>query len=88
MNDDAIFDGLREKLSLEMFPTQFLFKFIFPIEKLEDIKLIFDTNDVLEFRPSSGGKYLSLTCNRLVASVDAIINVYRMASSIPGVISL
>ena len=88
MNDDSIFDGLREKLSHEIFPTQFLFKFIFPIDKLEEVKSLFETSAPLEFRPSSGGKYLSLTYNANVESVDSIIDIYRMAGNIKGVISL
>lgn len=88
MADDSIFDGLREKLSLYTFPTKFPFKLIFPIEKLEEVKQVFDGKDPFDYRPSKEGNYLSITCHARMNSVEAIIDIYKKAAKIKGVISL
>lgn len=88
MENDTIFDGLREKLDEFSYPTSFLFKFIFPIEQLEEVKSIFQKDEKFEYRPSKQGNYLSLTCNAAVQSTEEIISIYKKAAEIKGVISL
>jgi hypothetical protein len=87
-SDDTIFNGLREKLSLEKYPLTFPFKFIFPIEQLEQVKAIFRPHDVFEYKPSKAGNYLSLSCNALINHMEEIIDIYKRAAKIKGVISL
>lgn len=88
MTDDTIFDGLRQKLDEFSYPTSFLFKFIFPVEQLQKVKSIFKKEEHFEYRPSTKGTYLSLTCNANVQSTDEIIDIYKKAAQIKGVISL
>lgn len=88
MIEDTIFDGLRAKLNESSYPTTFLFKFIFPIEQLEAVKAIFGKNKKFDYRPSKEGNYLSITCNAKVESTESIIEIYKKAALIKGVISL
>lgn len=88
MIEDTIYDGLRAKLNESSYPTTFLFKFIFPLEQLEAVQSIFNKNEKFDYRPSKAGNYLSITCNANMESTEAIINIYKKAALIKGVISL
>jgi len=82
------------KKSLEettTFPTQYLFKFIIPSDdkKIKEIENIFNNlGAVIETKPSSGGKYTSISIHVKMNSSDAIIVKYQEVGKVDGVISL
>lgn len=86
--DNSIFDGLRKQLSNEPFPRHYLFKFIFPKDLEETVKALFEPQETFILKPSENGKYISLTCNSWVNNMEEIIDVYKKAAGIKGVISL
>jgi hypothetical protein len=86
----STFDPLAFKEKLESFgtfPMPYLFKFIVPFGKGSEIAAIFPKEEVV-LKPSSGGKYISITIHMQVDSADQVIELYEMAAQIDGVISL
>ena len=68
-------------------PTMYTFKFIVPSDKVEEIKKILKSDEII-IRPSKKGNYFSFTCTKNMKSSDEIIAIYREASEIKGIISL
>jgi hypothetical protein len=82
------FDKFKELLDYEFtWPDQFLFKFIAPQDKLNELISIFKDNHITS-KPSKTGKYTSITCHMMMNSSDEVIEIYKKAGSITGVISL
>ena len=80
--------AFREKLEeVHTFPTLYMFKFIVPKDKVNDVEAIFPKNEVT-LKPSSGGKYLSATAKVMASSSDQIIEIYEKAQNIEGLIAL
>lgn len=69
------------------FPMLYMFKFIVPNGRENEIAVLFPKNE-MTLKPSSGGKYVSTTIQMMVTSADEVINYYEKASGIEGVISL
>lgn len=69
------------------FPTEYLFKFIVPVAVVHQITLILQGMDIDE-RASSNGKYISVSAKKKFDNSDEIINIYKRASVIQGIISL
>lgn len=81
-------DTLRAKLAVfETWPGPYLFKFIAPREKLDELKELFE-GQMYTLRPSRTGKYTSLSCKKMMESSEAVIEVYERALAIEGVIAL
>jgi hypothetical protein len=68
-------------------PALYIFKFIVPIEKEEELKSLFPLHVSTEKR-STQGKYVSITFNMMMPSSNAVIEVYGRVSSIEGIIAL
>ena len=80
--------GLQQKLDEQyQWPTQYLFKFIVPESKREELEALFPRDEVSS-RYSKNGNYVSLTAQVLVESSQAVIEVYRKAHAIEGTIGL
>jgi putative lipoic acid-binding regulatory protein len=80
--------AFKEKLeAVGAFPMLYMFKFIVPSGKEEEIGALFPNHQVT-LKPSSGGKYVSTTVHLMAESADFVIEVYERASQIEGVISL
>lgn len=69
------------------FPSLYMFKFIVTEDKKEEVKSLFPLNDV-SYKPSSKGKYISVTAQVMVQSSDHVIEVYKKAQGIEGIIAL
>ena len=88
MIDQSNFESFRKKLEEQHnFPTSYLFKFIVPIEKKDEFNALFPD---IEFktRKSKTGRYISLSAKRKVTTADDVIEIYKRAYSIEGIISL
>ncbi len=87
---DDSFDKLRIQLDLLEWPDVYLFKFIIPneSEKLALLSAIFNNESEIVMHPSKTGKYMSFSVKELMLDVDSIMEIYKKASLIKGIISL
>ena len=87
MNDKSIL-GFRQKLDQQHdWPALYMFKFIVPRGKEQEIKKLFPKNDILE-KLSSKGNYSSLTIQMMLNSSEEVIRIYTEAGQVEGVIAL
>ena len=73
------------------FPSLYMYKFIVPSseEKIKQVHQIFDNiGAVIDTKQSSKGTYTSVTITVNMKSADAIIEKYKEASIVEGIISL
>ena len=81
-------DSFKEKLdNTHSFPTLYVFKFIVKPHQVGEIEKLFPKHEVVQ-KASSGGKYVSTTVKIMAASSQEIINHYKEAAKIEGIISL
>ncbi len=80
----AFKDKLEEQSS---FPTLYMFKFIVPSGKEQKLAELLPNNE-MTLKVSSKGNYVSATIKAMMPSSDSIIEVYKQAAKIEGVISL
>lgn len=69
------------------FPTEYLFKFIVPINEVHQILFILQGMEI-EQKASSNGNYISVSGKTTMQQSQDIIKVYERAAAIKGVISL
>jgi putative lipoic acid-binding regulatory protein len=82
------FHSLREKIKEQYtWPSLYMFKFIVPQAKVDEVKQIFPKHEV-QTKPSSKGTYVSVTAKVMANSTEEIIAIYQKAQSIKGIISL
>ncbi len=82
------FSSFQEKLEYEYeWPSLYTFKFIVPRGQEAAVTELFPKVEVSK-KESSGGKYVSVTAKLMANSSEAIINVYRKAQNIQGLIAL
>lgn len=85
------FDDLRAKLNAgSSWPQLYMFKFIVPSDnhKIALVESLFGDDADIKLQPSSKGKYTSLTVRVVMLDTESVINVYREAMKIEGIISL
>lgn len=81
-------EEFKKKLDdIHKFPTTYMFKFIVTEDKKEEVQNLFPDCE-LTFKPSSKGKYISATAQVVMESSDAVIEVYKSANQIEGIIAL
>jgi uncharacterized protein len=85
--EDKRFEGLREKLANLAWPSFYMFKFIVPRDKESEVFAIFNNEDVAT-KLSKNGKYISITSYRYMNSEDEVVDIYKEAAKIQGVIAL
>ena len=87
MNDDKT-EAFREKLDqYYAWPSLYMFKFIVPADKVTDVKKLFPQHSV-DVRPSKNGKYMSITLQMMMPSSQAVVDVYKTAAQVQGLIAL
>ena len=89
MNKQLI--GLKEALEKNFnAPEVYMFKFIVPAsnEAVAKIMAFFDDSSIIASKPSANGKYVSITARETMFSVDAIVEKYKLAFQIEGLIAL
>lgn len=80
--------SLKEKLDQHYaWPALYIFKFIVPSGKEEEVKQLFPLHTATE-KVSKNGNYTSLTIQIMAPSSDAVIEVYLKTSEIEGLIAL
>ncbi|MBX9853377.1 MAG: DUF493 domain-containing protein [Cytophagaceae bacterium] len=85
--NDSDYDGFRERLKDHHWPSFFMFKFVVPMSKKEEIFNIFSSPSI-STRPSKTGKYVGITSHVFVTSEEDVINIYKQAAKVDGVILL
>lgn len=80
--------SFREKLdNNHAWPTLYMFKFIVPVGKEEEIEQLFPKNEV-KTKQSSQGNYISVTAKLMMNSSEDVIDIYKKANEVQGVIAL
>ena len=85
------YEGLRAQLEDSNWPAVFLFKFIIPADnkKIAEVEALFNTKIAqIELRPSKTGKFVSVSAKEMMLDVDSIIERYKKATKIEGLMAL
>ena len=68
-------------------PDRYTFKFVIKTERKTELVRILSDHSVQE-RESKKGTYTSITSEKMVASPEEVVAVYKEASKIEGILSL
>ncbi len=86
--DNKVYANLKEKLDNQFaWPMVYMFKFIVPEANKQKVISLFNKHDVSS-RNSKNGNYVSLTIQMFMMSSEDVIDVYKKASTIDGIIAL
>ncbi len=81
-------ESLRTKLDqYYSWPSLYIFKFIVPKEKVEEVIKFFPKHEPT-LKNSKNGNYTSVTVQMMAPSSEAVIEVYDAVSGIEGIIAL
>ncbi len=71
-------------------PLLYYFKFIVQNdpEKLNQVKELFDDPSAITYNTSRDIRFISLSCKQLMPDTESIIEIYRKADMIDGLIAL
>ncbi len=72
-------------------PSLFMFKFIIPSdnEKLAQVEALFNSKTAeIRRRPSKNGNYISVTAKEIMLNAENVLDCYRKAGEIDGLIAL
>ncbi len=86
------YEQLRTKLAeLETWPTVYMFKFIVPADnqKIAQVEALFNTEESqVSMRTSKNGNFIAVTAKEMMISADAVVDRYKQAEGIEGLLSL
>jgi uncharacterized protein len=86
--DQQRIESFREQLDQHYsWPSLYIFKFIVPKGKEADVKNLFPFHDATE-KQSKQGNYCSITVQMMMPSSEAVIDIYKQAAAIEGLIAL
>ena len=86
--DEERIRSFREKLDQQhAWPSLYMFKFIVPSGKEGQVKELFPLHNTSE-RASKQGNYTSVTVQMMMPSADEVIEIYKKAAAIEGLIAL
>ncbi len=89
MEDPQWFISFREKLDkFYAWPSLYTFKFIVPAERQEALRKLFPMHTTAVEKTSEKGRYVSLTYQMMMPSGDSVVDVYKKASVIEGLVAL
>lgn len=83
--------ALEEKLNDEKWPQIYMFKFIVPADnkRVAQVEELFNTQEAeVSMRTSKKGNFVSITAKEMMLSATGVIERYKDAAKIEGVISL
>jgi len=90
MKED-FYNNLEEKLNDQhTWPSVYMFKFIIPSDnkKLAQVEALFGAEAIVTTKQSSSNKFISITAKEMMIGASEVINVYKKAALIEGIISL
>ena len=89
---DSDFDRIKKSLdALHDWPTVYMFKFIVPSDnkKIALVEALFDSDTAqIRRKQSAKGNYTSLTVREVMTDADTVLDRYKKASEIEGLIAL
>ncbi|MDO5608154.1 MAG: DUF493 family protein [Capnocytophaga sp.] len=89
---EEFYTRLKDELTqTSSWPSEYLYKFIIPnsLEKQEQLTAVFsDKKSETTFRESSNGKYLSVSVKLVMQNPDEVIQYYKEAGKVEGILSL
>lgn len=78
----------KEKLNaIHQWPSLYMFKFIVEADQVDALRAIFPKHTT-NTKPSSKGKYISVTIQMMASSAEEVMTKYDEAYKIKGIISL
>lgn len=81
-------ESFKKKLDIiHNWPSLYMFKFIVPTGKEQEVFALFPNNE-LSTKKSSNGNYTSVTAKVMMRSSDHVMDKYREAHKIEGVLAL
>ena len=81
-------EAFAEKLEgTHQFPENYIFKFIVKPENQAEVEALLPGAEV-RLKPSSGNKYVSVTLSKEMSSSQEVVEVYKKAYKIDGIIAL
>lgn len=89
--DEKFFESLEDKLNKSTtWPSVYMFKFIVPTDnrRIAMVEALFGPEAQLSTKESSGGKYISITSKVVMLNAKEVIEKYRSAAKIEGIIAL
>jgi putative lipoic acid-binding regulatory protein len=82
------YERLKSQLDqVHTWPSLYVFKFIVPAERQEELLPLLPIGQI-EQKLSSSGKYVSVTLKAMISDSDQVIAVYQRAGQIEGIVSL
>lgn len=82
-------NSFREKLDkFYAWPSLYTFKFIVPSQRQHNLRQLFPLHTSTNEKTSHKGKYVSLTYQMMMPSSESVIDVYKKASIIEGIVAL
>ena len=82
------YERLKSQLDqVHTWPSPYVFKFIVPAERQEELLPLLPIGQI-EQKLSSSGKYVSITLKAMISDSEQVIAVYQRAGQIPGIVSL
>ena len=85
--DEDPYSRLRVMLQEISWPAVYIYKFIGIEQDINRIKYLFKSGEV-SLKQSNKKKYVSLTARMMMLNPDDVINVYKDAAKVKGVIAL
>ena len=86
--DDNWIESFRQKLDEHYaWPALYTYKFIVPKGKEQEVKDLFPFHPSTE-RNSKQGNYTSITVQAMMQSSDAVVDIYKKAAVIEGIVAL
>jgi len=88
---EDIYTNLRARLEeYKTWPQPYLFKFIIPADnhKLALVEALFGEEAQVTTRQSKTNKFISISATEVMFSPEEVINLYKKAGEIEGIISL
>ena len=86
--DENWFISFKEKLEQHYaWPSLYVFKFIVPTGQQDQVKSLFPLHTATE-KLSKQGNYTSITIQAMMQSSDAVIEMYKRAALIEGIVAL
>jgi len=89
-NKPDFYASLKERLIQQSWPSVYMFKFIIPNDnrRLALVEALFGGEAQVSVRTSSSDKYISITGRELMLSADEVIERYKKAQHIEGLLAL
>jgi len=91
MSEKSHLDKLRDQLEKSFkAPDIYMFKFIVPNnnESMARVMALFDDTSRIHSKLSFNEKYMSITATEMMLSIDSIIEKYKLAFEIEGLMAL